>query len=62
MKFICLINECLGASIYGLGAGRFLPNFHQAYKLSDTYHQILKSNTATFGGTADHPGGYGMHT
>ena len=57
--------ECIGASIYGLGAGRFLPNLHQAHKLRSCYLSHLPSNTesehSTAPGSADRPGGNGVH-
>ena len=57
--------ECIGASIYGLGAGRSLPNLYQAHKLRSCYLSHLPSNTesehSTAPGSADRPGGNGVH-
>ena len=63
---ICMLCwECIGASIYGLGAGRFLPNLYQAHKLRSCYLSHLPSNTesehSTAPGSADRPGGNGVH-
>ena len=66
---ICVLCwECIGASIYGLGAGRSLPNLYQAHKLRSCYLSHLPSNTegehSTAPGSADRPGGNGvrLHT
>ena len=57
--------ECIGASIYGLGAGRSLPNLYQAHKLRSCHLSHLPSNTesehSTAPGSADRPGGNGVH-
>ena len=63
---ICMLCwECIGASIYGLGAGRLLPNLHQAHKLRSCHLSHLPSNTesehSTAPGSADRPGGNGVH-
>ena len=56
-------SECIGASIYGLGARHFLSNFHQAHKLGSCYLSHLPSNTENEHSrvSADRPGGYGMY-
>ena len=63
---ICMLCwECIGASIYGLGAGRLLPNPYQAHKLRSCHLSHLPSNTesehSTAPGSADRPGGNGVH-